>query len=131
MKKSLILLAFLFFASILSVEAQSDTVQQVFVVAEQQPEYPGGITVLRQHIIERLNYPEEARVKGIQGTVYLKVNITRTGEIGDVIVNRSIHELLDNEAIRVVKSLEKFKPGYINGRPASVLIQIPIVFKLD
>ena len=94
------------------------------------PEFPGGEYALLNYIATHIKYPKKAQKKGIEGTVYIKFEITKTGEIGKIEVIRGVHPLLDNEAVRVIKSLPKFKPGIKDGRPVNVWFSIPIQFRL-
>jgi protein TonB len=96
------------------------------------PEFiAGGEAGLRQFIAEHIEYPELAQENDIQGTVYIRFVVTKTGTIGDVQVVRGVDPLLDEEAVRVVKSLPKFKPGMQGGRPVPVWFSVPIVFQLN
>ncbi len=79
-------------------------------------------------IAKNLKYPYEAYTRKITGTVYLRFVVTKTGNIGEIQVLKSAHTLLDNEAIRVVKSMSAWKPGEIDGLPVDVWFIIPIKF---
>ena len=106
--------------------------EEPLVYAEQMPEFiAGGEAGLRQYIAEHIEYPELAQENDIQGTVYIRFVVTKTGTIGDVQVVRGVDPLLDEEAVRVVKSLPKFKPGMQGGRPVPVWFSVPIVFQLN
>lgn len=101
------------------------------VWAEQMPEFPGGEEALRRYIAEHTKYPALAAENGIQGTVYVRFVVKKNGNVGEVQVTRGVDPLLDQEAIRVVKSLPKFKPGIQGGRPVNVWFSVPIYFKLN
>ncbi len=106
--------------------------EEPLVYAEQMPEFiAGGEAGLRQYIAEHIKYPELAQENDIQGTVYIRFVVTKTGSIGEVQVVRGVDKLLDDEAVRVVKSLPKFKPGMQGGRPVPVWFSVPIVFQLN
>lgn len=100
------------------------------VWAEQMPEFPGGEVALRTYIAEHTEYPPLATENGIQGTVYVRFVVKKNGSVGEVQVTRGVDPLLDEEALRVVKSLPKFKPGIQGGRPVNVWFSVPIYFKL-
>ncbi len=106
--------------------------QQIYSLADvdSPPEYPGGDSLMRQYIESKINYPLEAQKKKIQGIVYLKVVIKKDGSIDNVRVFKSVSPLLEDEAIRVVKSLKPFKPALKNGKPVDTELIIPVVFKL-
>jgi TonB family protein len=93
-----------------------------------KPEYPGGETALMEYIFKKLKYPVKAYTNKITGTVYLRFVVTKTGDIGEILVMKSAHPLLDNEAIRVVRSMPAWKPGKIDGLPVDVWFIIPIKF---
>lgn len=108
-----------------------DTQQQVFIAPEQQPQFPGGLVELSRFIKEHLQYPEAARECNIQGKVVLQFIVTKTGEVTDVTVLRSVDPLLDAEAVRICQMLPRFEPGKIDGRPINVRYALPINFTLD
>ncbi len=104
----------------------------IFIYVKNMPEFPGGVVALKRFIAEHINYPKVARENGIDGTVFLRFEVTKTGNIGKVEIQKGVHPLLDNEAIRVIKSLPKFKPGeQKNGKKVSVWYSIPVTFKLN
>ncbi len=105
--------------------------EKIFGPVEQAPMFPGGDAALFRYLAEHLRYPEDAQEQNIQGRVIVNLVITKTGEVGDVIVKRSVHPSLDKEAVRVCKSLPKFVPGRMNGQPVNVYYTLPITFKLQ
>lgn len=96
----------------------------------QIPEFPGGERALRKFIAKNLNYPEEAKSKKIEGKVYVNFVVSQTGDVKNVKVMRSIDPLLDNEAIRIVQSMPKWKPAKQRRKPVDCSFTIPIVFSL-
>jgi len=112
---------------------QEVIVEQVFesFQIQEQPSFPGGEAAMMTYIVENIKYPQEALENDIQGTVYIRFVVTSTGAVGEAQVLRSVQELLDKEALRVVKSLPKWSPGKQNGNPVSVWFQIPIKFVLQ
>jgi len=103
---------------------------KVFIIVEEMPEYPGGIPALLKYIGENLVYPPEASSNNIQGKINLKFVVNPDGSVDRIEVLKSVDPLLDNEAVRVVKTLPKFKPGKQGGIPVHVWFSIPVVFKL-
>jgi TonB family protein len=107
------------------------TIENVpFVVVEQMPMFPGGEAALLKFIAENTHYPDSAKAKNIQGRVIVRFAISNTGKVGSVSVLKGVDPLLDEEAIRVSKSLPDFTPGYQGGKPVSVWYMIPITFTL-
>lgn len=104
--------------------------EQIFIIVEQMPEYPGGNDSLFRFLRTAINYPEEAIKKGIEGTVYINFIVRKTGEVTDAHVVRKVDELLDNEALRVVSLMPHWNPGMQRGKPVDVKYTIPIKFKL-
>ncbi len=105
--------------------------EQVFVSVEQMPEFPGGMEALRKYIADHIKYPEIAKENEIEGTVVVKFIINRDGTVSKVSVIRGVDPVLDSEAVRVVRTLPKFKPGMNCGRRVKVWFTLPVVFKLQ
>jgi TonB family protein len=115
--------------SIQSAERDDLTFCYVVLESETMPVYPGGgLEKLVEYLSENLIYPKEAISKKIQGNVICRFKVNNDGSITNIEVVRSIDPLLDTEAIRVIKTLPKFKPGTQNNKPVSVYITLPIKF---
>ena len=104
---------------------------QIFIYVKNMPVFPGGVTALKRYIASHVVYPAVARENGIEGTVFLRFEVTKTGKIGKVELQKGVDPLLDNEAIKVIKTLPRFKPGEQNGKKVSVWFSIPVTFKLN
>ena len=78
-----------------------------------------------------VKYPEEAQKQKIQGRVTVQFIIEKDGTITGVTVLRSVHPLLDKEAIRVVQNMPKWVPGTQRGEPVRVSYTAPINFRLN
>ncbi len=102
-----------------------------FIRVEEMPEFPGGVQALMKFVGENLQYPPEAQLNNIQGKVYLKFVVTAEGFSDMIEVTKGVDPLLDNEAIRVVKMLPKFKPGKQGGVPVPVWFALPVTFKIE
>jgi TonB family protein len=109
---------------------QSEAPVDVFVVVEQMPGFPGGDEARMKYLMENINYPEEARKKGIQGTVYAQFIVEKDGKIGEVRVLRGIGGGCDEEAVRVIKNMPDWIPGRQRGENVSVQFNMPIRFTL-
>lgn len=103
---------------------------QVFFIVEEMPEFPGGELALRKYLAENVKYPEMAKENDIQGTVYVRFVVDTDGSVKNVELMRGVDPLLDKEALRVVSSLPKFKPGKQRGKAVKVSHQVPIKFAL-
>ena len=97
---------------------------------DQKATYFGGQTDLYRFISYSLQYPEEAFRNNIQGKVVLRLLIEQNGEISDISIYKSVHPLLDSEALRVAKTMLRFTPAIKNGLPVRSYLYLPIGFKL-
>lgn len=113
-----------------SKSQQDDPDKMVFMVVEKMPEYPGGDKELYTYLAKNIEYPAEARKKGIQGRVYVTFVIERDGRVSDVRILRGIGGGCDEEALRVVKAMPKWSPGVQKGKPVRVQYNLPVSFKL-
>ncbi len=112
------------------VEEEEEEV--VFVVVESMPEFPGGQQALFKYLSENVKYPVIAQENGIQGRVICQFVVNRDGSIVDVEVVRSGGDAsLDKEAVRVIKSMPKWKPGKQRGKAVRVKYTLPVNFKLQ
>jgi TonB family protein len=102
-----------------------------YVVVEEMPMFPGGDSVLLAYISQNTKYPQVAKANGIQGRVIVRFCVTDVGGIDRVSVLRGVDPDLDAEAVRVVTSLPKFKPGKQDGKPVNVWYMVPITFALS
>lgn len=94
------------------------------------PMYPQGLNGLMKDLGKVIRYPENARQKRIEGKVMVKYVIETDGSIKEAEVTKSVHKALDKEAIRAIKSLKKWYPGFKDNKPVSVEFIQPIDFKL-
>ena len=112
-------------------EVENSDFVDVYAIVEQMPEFPGGEAELIHYISKNIQYPQEAREKGIQGRVFIGFVIEKDGSVSNVRNLRGVDSELDAEAMRVVESMPKWKPGMHNGEFVRVSYQIPIHFKLE
>ena len=105
--------------------------QGVFDVVENMPEYPGGAPEMMKYLATNVKYPEEAFSKGIEGRVILTFIVEKDGSISNVKVAKSVNEVIDAEAVRVVENMPKWKPGKQNGKEVRVKYTIPVTFRLS
>ena len=103
----------------------------IFEVAEEMPEFPGGQKALMEYINRNLKYPAEAHAKGIQGRVIVTFVIQKDGSIADTEVARSVDPNLDKEAVRIISSMPKWKPGKQRGQAVNVKFTVPLMFRLS
>ena len=104
--------------------------QEIFQIVEEMPSYPGGEKALLEYVAKNIKYPQIARETGIQGRVFVGFVVEPDGSVSNVKILRGIGGGCDEEAMRVIKSLAKWKPGKQRGKAVRVSYQIPVVFKL-
>ena len=104
---------------------------QTFSVVEQMPEYPGGMRAGLEFMARNLRYPTKAREAGKQGRVIVQFVVRKDGSLSDFKVLRPVDPWLDAEAIRVISTMPKWKPGMQDGKPVSVKFTLPVTFMLE
>jgi protein TonB len=118
-------------APIIKQEEEKAEESQVFFIVEDMPEFPGGELALRKFIANAIKYPVIAQENGIQGKVYVNFVVDKDGSITNAKIARGVDPSLDKEALRVVNSLPKWKPGMQRGKPVKVSYTVPISFVLQ
>jgi protein TonB len=101
-----------------------------FSLVEKWPMYPNGQQGINDHIVNTLHYPKQALQDSIYGRVIVRYVVQLDGSIGEVVVVEKVHPLIDEEAVRVIKLMKKWKPGRQKGVPVKTAYQQPINFKL-
>ncbi|GAB3924191.1 M56 family metallopeptidase [Larkinella terrae] len=114
-----------------SATTPSNASGPVFTVVEQSPEYPGGMSALGQYLATNVRYPEEARQTHTQGTVFVQFTVDSQGDITGLRVKKGIGAGCDEEAVRVVSQMPRWKPGIQNGKPVMTQYVLPIQFQLE
>ena len=104
---------------------------QTFSVVEQMPEYPGGMRAGLEFMARNLRYPAKAQEAGKQGRVIVQFVVRKDGSLSDFKVLRPVDPWLDAEAIRVISTMPKWKPGMQEGKPVSVKFTLPVTFMLE
>ena len=103
----------------------------VYQIVEEMPCFPGGDQKLMEYIANNINYPQEARDKGIEGRVFIGMVIEKDGSVSKVNILRGIGGGCDEEAERVISSMPKWMPGKVGGEPVPVSYMLPVNFKLQ
>jgi len=114
---------------IIEIEEEDD--EEFFMVVENMPEFPGGDLGLMKYIQKNVRYPPIAKEYNITGKVYVSFIVDKSGSVTNVKIVRGVDKNLDAEAVRVVKSLPKYKPGKQRGKAVRVMFTIPINFTLN
>lgn len=103
-------------------------IYDVFVQVDEGPEFPGGAEAMQKFIEDNLRYPQLAAANGISGKVYVTFVVDTDGTVQNPRLLRDIGGGCGAEAIRVVKTMPKWKPGKQNGKPVRVQYNLPVVF---
>lgn len=98
---------------------------------EKQASFPGGNDSLKKFIAKNFYYPNDARDERIEGTVNIKFTIAKDGSLENIQLINSVHDLLDTEAMRLVKLMPKWTPAIEDGRLVKMLFILPVVFRLN
>lgn len=116
-----------------TVEEEEDPEEQtIFEVVEQMPEFPnGGMAGLMQFLSKNIKYPTIAQENGTQGRVTVQFVVNKDGSIVDAKVLRGVDPYLDKEALRVINSMPKWKPGMQRGKPVRVKYTVSVMFRLQ
>ena len=113
------------------IEIEEEDDEEFFMVVENMPEFPGGDLGLMKYIQKNVKYPAIAKEYNITGKVYVSFIVDKKGSVTNVKIVRGVDKNLDAEAMRVVKSLPKYKPGKQRGKSVRVMFTIPINFTLN
>jgi len=119
------------YVPVIIVQDDEDEGETPFVIVEQMPVFPGGDQELLRFVNRSIKYPVIAQENGIQGRVTCSFVINRDGSVVDAEIIRGVDPSLDKEALRVISTMPKWKPGMQRGKPVRVKYTIPITFRLQ
>lgn len=102
----------------------------IFEIVEYAPSFPGDEKAMYDFLSKNLKYPESMIDATIQGSVICRFDVEKDGSISNIQIVRGIHELLDNEAVRVIKLMPKWIPGRQDGNVVRVRYILPVQFRL-
>ena len=132
--KKMILLSMMAVLGLMTANAQKTVVSQsnqnVYDQVEQMPEFPGGMPAMIEFLQTNIKYPEDAIKQKVGGRVMVMFVVETDGSLSNVRVARKVFPSLDEEAVRVVKSMPKWKPGKEKGRAVRVNFTLPVVFNI-
>jgi protein TonB len=113
------------------VEEEEEPEEQIFLVVEQQPSFPGGEAELYKYLANNIQYPDVAKNNNITGRVYLTFVVEKDGTIANAKILRDIGGGCGAEALRVVNSMPKWTPGKQRGQAVRVQFNLPVSFDLQ
>jgi protein TonB len=111
-------------------EKKGSVDDEVFVVVEEQAEFPGGLDSMYAYIQKNLKYPEKAKAEGIEGRVFVSFIIEKDGSISNVKILRGIGGGCEEAVVEMIKNMPKWKPGKQRGKPVRFQFTLPIKFEL-
>ena len=105
---------------------------EIFTIVEEQAEFPGGVAAMLKYMRDNTQYPAMAREAGISGKCFLKFVVNETGDISNVEILKGVPGCpdCDREAMRVVKSMPKWKPAKMTGRAVKCYFNLPFNFTI-
>lgn len=132
--KKMIFLSMMAVLGLMTANAQKTVISQsnqsVYDQVEQMPEFPGGMPAMIEFLQTNLKYPKDAIKQQVGGRVMVMFVVETDGTLSNVRVAKKVFPSLDSEAVRVVKTMPKWKPGKEKGRPVRVNFTLPVVFSL-
>ncbi len=114
----------------IEVEEVVEAAPEIFTIVEEQAEFPGGYQKMMEFIVSNIKYPDIARKEHIEGKVFVNFVIRKDGSITDVKILKGIGFGCDEEAMKVVKKMPKWKPGKQRNQPVNMYFNLPINFTL-
>lgn len=121
----------------LEIEEEEETTDEVFMIVEDMPRFEGCTDdqctqlEIMKYIAKKTKYPPIAKENNITGRVFVSFVVDKSGKVTNVKVLRGVDKYLDAEAVRVIQSMPKFKPGKQRGKAVNVQYNVPINFKLS
>lgn len=113
-----------------SVTESSDD-DEVFVIVEDSPEFPGGMDSLYAFLGANIHYPAEAKKDSIEGLVFVQFVVEKDGSIYNIRVLRDIGGGCGEEVVRVIKMMPKWQPAKQRGTPVRCQFNLPVKFSLE
>ncbi len=112
-------------------EEPDEEIEEVFMVVEEMPEFPGGMAKLMKYFSDNVRYPVVAAENGIQGRVICQFTVWKDGTIRDIVVVKGVDKALDKEAVRLIENMPNWKPGKQRGKAVSCKYTVPVSFRLQ
>ncbi|MFC0876522.1 energy transducer TonB [Saccharicrinis sp. FJH2] len=113
-----------------NIPKEVEYVDEILPSVEIMPKFPGGENALYEFLKKNLIYPEIAKEIGISGRVYVQFVIEKDGSVSHATIARGKDRSLDEEALRIVNMMPKWKPGIQNGQKVRVRMILPVKFVL-
>ena len=105
--------------------------EPVYAFVSEHATFPGGADALDKYLDKTLRYPEWAREDDVEGKVVVRFVVDAGGNVTHPRIIRSLFKPCDEEALRVVRAMPKWKPAKMNGLPVNSIYELPLVFKIE
>lgn len=139
--KYILTIFFLFFIALLFAQSNNSKIEcktqfdsisnrTIYSIVDKLPEFPGGIDTMKKYISTNIKWPNDGQ-DDFQGTVYVSVIVETDGTLSNITILKGIYDLSDNEALRIIENMPKWKPGKCNGQIVPVKYCIPIKFRME
>lgn len=128
---SILIISVTFFVFTGKVKAQTNGAQdEIYIVADEMPIFPGGTKALLKVIYSNITYPQDAKDNGIEGKVTVRFVINKDGKTTQATIAKGLYPSIDKAVLSAIEKVPVFTPGKIAGKPVSVWYALPITFKL-
>jgi protein TonB len=114
-----------------SAQEGSENEEEFFMFVEHMPEFPGGADNMYKYLGQNIKYPLIDRANGIEGKVFVQFIVEADGQVSNVEIRRGLSETLNEESLRVFRSMPAWEPGYQKGKAVRVQYVVPVYFQLD
>ncbi|MBR5781508.1 MAG: energy transducer TonB [Bacteroidales bacterium] len=128
MKKLFLIMFFMAFVSVNAYSQSDDSDNEVYSMVDERAQFPGGQNEMLKYLQENLQYPEAAKANNVHGRVIVKFIVERDGSLSDIKVMKGIGSGCNEEAIRLIQSMPKWKPGKNKGKEVRVSMMVPVNF---
>ncbi|MCU4175539.1 TonB family protein [Carboxylicivirga sp. N1Y90] len=131
--KSLAIILSLFIASsnLFSQERLLSENEQIETTVDKLPRLKGARGSFNQFISKKITYPENAKLRGVEGDVWVAFVVTKDGELANVKVDKSVDPILDEVVLRFVRKCKEWKPGVLNREKVNTQMLVPVKFTLS
>ena len=107
---------------------QSNSTLSVYRIVEQMPAFPGDLS---EFLFKNIRYPDSSAESGAEGRVVIEFIVRKDGSLTDARIVRHADKALEQEALRLISTMPRWKPGRNKGVPVDVLFTLPIIVELD
>ena len=128
MKKLFLIMFFMAFVSANAYSQSDDSDNSVYAMVDERAQFPGGQNEMLKYLQENLQYPEAAKANNVHGRVFVKFIVERDGSLSDIKVMKGLGNGCDEEAIRLIQSMPKWKPGKNKGKEVRTSMTVPVNF---